>query len=62
MPDTEKQKTGKPDQPRKSDAEPNAPAEPKAGPNDSSVSRIESGGTGSSAGELSVDPRRLKGD
>jgi hypothetical protein len=62
MPDTEKQKTGKPDQPRKSDAEPNAPAEPKAAPNESSVSRIESGGTGSSAGELGVDPKRLKGD
>ena len=61
MPDTGKQKNGKPTQPRKSDQEPNA-TEPKAGINESSVSRVESGGTGSSAGESGVDPKRLEGE
>ena len=32
------------------------------GANASSVSRVESGGTGSSAGEPSLDPSRLKGE
>jgi len=61
MPDTEKQKNSKPNQPQNSDQEPNA-TKPKAGANESSVSRVESGGTGSSAGESGVDPNRLKGD
>ena len=61
MADTEKQKTGKPNQPQESDRAPNA-TEPKAGANESSVSRVESGGTGSSAGESGVDPKRLEGE
>jgi hypothetical protein len=61
MPDTGKQKNSKPSQPPKSDQEPNA-TKPKAGVNESSVSRVESGGTGSSAGESGVDPKRLDGE
>ena len=64
MPTDEKNRANASPKPGVKDTAPASipPGAQGAGANESTVSRIESGGTGSSAGESGVDPNRLKGD